>query len=310
MMWKTKEPSITLTKDEKLSIIEEFGRWKHADGSQGTVVFTGGEPFKKSEELLALSEKSRMYGLKTAVNTNGTLIDKSIYGDIVERGPDHLVFSLDSWRPELHNWSRGQVNTFERCTNNLKGILAERGKSESSHHVNVVVNTIIYKNNYLEIQKIVETVKKLGADGIMFQPLARTFMNDSKHDDFFENNLPKNINQVDNMVSWLKEEKRKTGFVLTDFDDLDWIRLYFRNPDFIGEQVCDSANRNMMMNMFGEVQLCFGMKTLNNGNPLGNVRESSLQNLWMSQEANRMRSVMSICRRNCGMLNCHRKIKG
>ncbi len=85
------------------------------------------------------------------------------------------------------------------------------------------------------------------------------------------------------------------------------MKLYVRDPDFLGEQVCGSAERNMMLDQHGNVQLCFFMRDLLGGRVLGNVRHSGLRELWESNLAAEARGVMARCRRSCGMLNCHRK---
>ncbi len=63
----------------------------------------------------------------------------------------------------------------------------------------------------------------------------------------------------------------------------------------------------MMVDQHGNVQLCFFMRDILNGRALGNVRQSSLRQLCESGLATEARGVMARCRRNCGMLNCHRK---
>jgi hypothetical protein len=49
------------------------------------------------------------------------------------------------------------------------------------------------------------------------------------------------------------------------------------------------------------------MNSLTGGRPLGNVRNSTLQEMWESEFAAQTRAIMNACRKTCGMLNCHRK---
>ena len=44
-----------------------------------------------------------------------------------------------------------------------------------------------------------------------------------------------------------------------------------------------------------------------NGQALGNVKNISLKEVWSSNKAEKAREIMSSCRKNCGMLNCHRE---
>jgi hypothetical protein len=40
---------------------------------------------------------------------------------------------------------------------------------------------------------------------------------------------------------------------------------------------------------------------------LGNVRDMALHTAWESQTAAKARQIMDTCRKNCGMLHCHRR---
>ncbi|MHA1381834.1 MAG: SPASM domain-containing protein [Candidatus Helarchaeota archaeon] len=81
---------------------------------------------------------------------------------------------------------------------------------------------------------------------------------------------------------------------------------YFNSPELTKNQYCDSAQKNMMIDLYGEVQLCFNMKgTLNKS--LGNVKFNTLRELWESEAAELLRQEMKNCRYSCGILNCHRR---
>jgi hypothetical protein len=55
------------------------------------------------------------------------------------------------------------------------------------------------------------------------------------------------------------------------------------------------------------VVLCAHMRNLNNGRSIGNIRTQRLVDILKSDEADRMRTIMEMCRKNCGLLACHRK---
>jgi len=64
----------------------------------------------------------------------------------------------------------------------------------------------------------------------------------------------------------------------------------------------------MMVSITGDVQLCFNSHHILDHPFVGNIRKHSLQELWMSERAQSARRVMEQCRRDCGLMNCHRKI--
>jgi MoaA/NifB/PqqE/SkfB family radical SAM enzyme len=302
-MWMSEEPSQTLGTDEKLALVDEFGGW----ASHGVVVLTGGEPFLKTDEVMALSRRARAHGLSVAVNTNGTKIPPALYDELLRDGPKYLVISLDAPDAETHDWIRGRVGTHELVVETIRGLVEARRTRHPSSDVNILINGILCQATLAKALDLVELARALGVDGMMFQALARTFMNQGRGDPFFDRQRPRDMAQVDAVIDDLIALRRRDHFLNTEVRDLEWMKLYFRDPDFIAEPVCGSAQRNMMVNMFGEVQLCFAMKELLGGRHLGTVRSTSLRVMWQGADASEAREIMADCRKNCGMLHCHRR---
>lgn len=302
-MWMSEEPPGTLTTEEKVALVEKFGGW----AERGVVVITGGEPFLKTAEVMALSRRARSFGLSVAVNTNGTCLPEALYDELLTEGPHYLILSLDAPDAATHDWIRGRAGTYDAVLGTMQGLLAARKERHPGSDVRVLVNSILCAETLPKASALIELVRALGADGVMFQALARTFMNRAQGDSFFEQHRPRDMGLVDQVLDALIELRQSDRFLHTEVRDLEWMKLYFRDPDFISEPVCGSAHRNMMVNMFGEQQLCFAMKGLLGGKHLGSVRSVGLRQAWESPEAAQARSVMDACRKNCGMLNCHRR---
>lgn len=302
-MWMSSEPVGTLSTAEKLRVVDEFAAW----AGVGMVVMTGGEPFKKTDEVLAISRRARSLGLTSAVNTNGTMIDESLYDMLLMEGPHYLVLSIDAPVAEIHDWIRGERGTFERVTGLLRGLVGRRASLDRASDMKVLVNAIVCARTLPLATQHVEFVRGLGADGITFQALGRTFMNHSQNDPFFDAQRPTDHVLVERVIDELIALRERDPFLLSETQDLAWMKPYFRDPDFSAEPVCGSAHRNVMVNMYGEVQLCFSMKDLVGGRALGDIRRASLRELWSGEDAARTRGVMDACRKNCGMLHCHRR---
>lgn len=302
-MWMSEEPPGTLSTEEKVALVDQFGSW----AGRGVVVITGGEPFLKTAEVMAISRCARSYGLSVAVNTNGTCIPESLFDDLLTAGPHYLVLSLDAPDAATHDWIRGRAGTYDMVLDTVRGLLSARKSRHPASDVRVLVNGILCAETLPKALALVEFVRGLGVDGVMFQALARTFMNRAQGDPFFDQHRPRDMTVVDQVLDAMIELRKVDRFLNTEVRDLEWMKLYFRDPDFISEPVCSSAHRNMMVNMFGEQQLCFAMKDLLDGKHLGSVRSVSLRQAWESPEAAQARSVMDSCRKNCGMLHCHRR---
>lgn len=302
-MWMSREPAGTLTTAEKLALVDDFAAW----ATTGVVVMTGGETFMKADEVLALSRRARSHGLTTAVNTNGTYLQSLDFDVVLDEGPRYLVISVDAPTAAVHDWIRGQAGTFEHVVRVIRDLVAHRRARGRPSDVKILVNAILCSATLALALEHVEFVRSLGADGIMFQALGRTFMNQGQGDPFFDRQRPNDPVLVARVLGDLVALRERDPFLNTEVRDLRWMESYFRDPDFTAEPVCGSADRNVMVNMYGEVQLCFGMKGLTGGRALGDVRSSTLRALWTGEQAARARGIMDSCRKNCGMLHCHRR---
>lgn len=303
-MWKSREDrSRALTTLEKSRLIDEFRTFC----DHGTVVFTGGETTLKFDELISLSKRCRELGLKSAVNTNGTQLASSHkMEEMMRNGPDYIVVSLDSHDPEVHDRLRGVNGTWKTVTESLDRMVSFKARNSGICN-EVVVSSIVMEWNYQDLPKIIEFCKTRGLDGIMFQMISRTFWNRDKEDPAFEELLPQDKTAFKECISDVISRYGSDPFIRTQRRDLEWMMMYVDNPDFTSQPVCASHERNMMVDVMGDVQLCFGMRGLMGGKALGNVRDSSLSNMWTSRMASEARAIMMDCRKNCGLLNCHRR---
>lgn len=301
-MWRSREPSTALSTTEKLELIHQLAEWS----PDASVVLSGGEPLEKPAEFFSLTRACQQRSLPVAANTHANLIGDDTVEQLLTEGPRYLIVSLDSHRPGLHDWIRGVAGAHDRAVWAIRQLLTRRERFRTTE-LRLLTNTIIFEENVDDLEDYVRFAQALGVDGMTFQMLSRTFMLASRRDAFFEKHFPRDAARVDGAIERLLELKAAGAPVATAESDLRWMKLYARDPDFIGEQVCGSAERNMMVDQHGNVQLCFFMRDVLNGRVLGNVRQSSLRQLWESDLATEARGVMTRCRRNCGMLNCHRK---
>lgn len=303
-MWMSEEPKGSLSTAEKLALIHQFQKLS----PNGVVVFTGGETMMKTDEFFSLTRLCRKLDLTSAANTNATLINESNYAQVLTEGPKYLVISLDSHIDSIHDHIRGEKGCYDHTVKVLRELCELKRNRFPGIDTRVVTNTILFDKNISLWPDYIRFAKKeLRIDGVMFQALSRTFWNRSKGDKFFDKYFFRDKQGAQQVIDEIINEFGNDEFVLINRNDLEWMKLYVENPDFIGEQVCGSHERNIMVDQNGDVQLCFSMRGLMDGKPLGNVRSSSLGTLWVSGIAQQARDKMNTCRQNCGMLNCHRK---
>lgn len=305
-LWQSRDSENTLTTEERIRLVEEMG----ALSSGGTIVLTSGETMLKGEEFFALTSACRRLGLHCFVNTNGTCLNGRNVGRLLREGPSTLSISVDSHRPELHDWLRGVPGIFDRVVDGIRRLISQR---DMSHEIKVQMMSILFDRNIREIEDYVTFATELGVDGVVFQVLAPTFGNRSSQDLFFAEHFPRDPEMWDTAMGTILRLQSEGAPILTAARDLNEARDIAirksegRFPEFTDIQVCDSGNRNLMIDRSGDVMLCFFMRSLTGGRPLGNVRTSTLREIWESEFATETRGIMNTCRKTCGMLNCHRR---
>lgn len=302
-MWMLSDGEGSLNLAERVDLIEQFARMSPG----GEVVFTGGEPFRKKEELLNLVRICRANGLRSATNTNGSYLTPDCFDEIVRHGPTFLVISLDSHVPAVHDYHRGTPGSFHSTVETIKGLLAKRDELRPQVAVEVLTNTVVTGDNVADLATTLAFIETLGVDGMTLQILSPTFHRKGPTDVFYERHFLRDIPlAVDTLQALIRNRCAYPRLRTTD-TDLSWMQKYVARRDALAEPVCGSHERNMMVDHRGELQLCFNMKKLLGGRVIGNVRSESLSAMWSGEASASARRVMADCRQTCGMLNCHRK---
>jgi MoaA/NifB/PqqE/SkfB family radical SAM enzyme len=299
-LWDLPRPPDALNPEERLKAVADFARLSPG----GRVILTGGEPFLQREHLFDILAVCREHGLRVEINTNGTLL----YGEVVARllrcPPDRLVVSLDSHRPEVHDGPRGKRGTFEEVVQNVRELARARSPER---HVSVFIHAFVFEGNIYALEEFVEFVRSLAVDGVQFQLLGPSFALRAREDLFFKSESCRDPLRAAAALVALAERYRDDPFVVTRPREFMLIADHLRGGVESRPGVCRSHEKNIVLDMKGDVQLCFSMRALTGGRAVGNVRESSLEALWSSPFAGSMRALMGRCGKACGLLSCHRR---
>lgn len=121
------------------------------------LVLTGGEPLYR-DDLFTIAKYASHKGLRTALATNGTMIDAPMAGLIREAGFQRVAISIDGSDAAGHDGFRGIPGCFEEA---LRG--AGHLKSEG---VSFQFNTTITRRNVDEIEDILALAQGQGADAL------------------------------------------------------------------------------------------------------------------------------------------------
>jgi AdoMet-dependent heme synthase len=121
------------------------------------LVLSGGEPlFRK--DIYDLAAYARDCGLRVALATNGTLVDKEVARRIVESGVRRVSISLDGADAATHDAFRGIPGAFDNAVRGLRN-LKDLGMS-------VQINMTIARHNTYQLPKVLDLARELGADAL------------------------------------------------------------------------------------------------------------------------------------------------
>jgi heme b synthase len=113
------------------------------------LILTGGEPLYR-DDIFDIAAYATNKGLRVALATNGTLVDKEIAKKIRESGIKRVAISLDGSNAKTHDTFRMISGSFKAAFNGIRNLQNER--------VEVQINTTIAKHNEDEIEDILTLV--------------------------------------------------------------------------------------------------------------------------------------------------------
>jgi len=306
-IWMNEDSRNELTTEKRVDVIEQFAT---AIRGRGTVILAGGEVTMDLDELFAIAGACRDHALQCYMTTNGSAVTPEVADQIVASGITWVTVSLDSHRPEIHEYTRGMRGCFEQTVNAIRLLVDARTRAGVS--MTVAASCVVFDQNVDELEDYVEYCRALGADAVDLQLLSRTFSNQNpKGDTFFENHFWWTADTKENAKKKVESVVNRYAddpLVLKNPDDLPWMLSYIDDPDFrTSAAVCASHERNLVVDTTGAVSLCFSAEMIFDEPAIGNVRDSTLAELWVGARAQSYRAVMNECRLNCGALNCHRR---
>ncbi len=138
-----------LTTEEGRRLIEQI-----AEVGKPILILSGGEPLMR-DDIFQLARWGTEKGLKVVMGTNGTLITDIIAEKLRKAGISKIAVSLDSANPEKHDRFRGLRGSWEAAVRGIKASLR--------HGIDLQVNTTVTKDNYGEIEDILNLAQELGA---------------------------------------------------------------------------------------------------------------------------------------------------
>lgn len=282
----TESPRFTdeLNYNESKKLVKEI-----ADLGFQVVGLTGGEPLLKEDIDLIIKELVD-YNIAVTIDTNGTLLNESLAKKFYRSEIKSLLISLDSSKEEVHDNFRQTPGSYKKALEGIK-IAVKVG-------LPVYINTVISRMNMDHIGELINLAESLGVTGISFITFVPVGRGDNNRDVL--DIPPQEFSQVNKII---REKQRSSpihvlygklpGELLTEVDKLteEDYKIFLLTG---GDQ---DGRFQLNITPDGYVQPSCYLRI-----NLGNVKVSSLSNIWnksdvlnMIRDRDKLRGVCKDC---------------
>lgn len=247
---------------------------------------TGGEPFVR-RDLADLIEVAFRKAPRVVISTAGYQVNEIL--TLAERFPKIGIRVSIEGLSTINDYLRGRDSGFDRGLRTLTG-LRRMGIKDIGFGITVS------NNNSSDMLELYELSKNLGME----------FATASYHNSYYfhkENNHITNQDEVtENFYELidrlLKENKPKSWF--RAFFNHGLINYIKGNRRFLP---CEAGTVNFFIEPYGDVFPCNGLEDKYWKESMGNIRDvDTFEEIWYSQQANRVRSLVKTCPKNCWMV--------
>jgi MoaA/NifB/PqqE/SkfB family radical SAM enzyme len=314
MYWTRKEVILPthITIEQRNEIINEF----HELNPNGKIVICGGEALMNPERYWPITRQCRALGLGCLSVMNGTMVtDLSFAKRLITEGPTEITISLNSYKAEVHDSTRGMVGSFDMAVNAIKLLLEARKLLNKTTPIYAM--SVMCEQNYRDLDKFYNFVlNELGADKLKLnwlQPMFGTLIDkqgQQRKDKFYENNVIRDHVELKKILHKCNKKYKLN----LDPEYIDTVEMYHnsvhKNEDALlgwngrgtEKSICNSFNRNIMVDMDGVARLCFSHKFP--GFKLN--KKGDLKLFWYGTDM--VRNVMSKCNQYCGISHSVRRV--
>jgi pyrroloquinoline quinone biosynthesis protein E len=249
-----------------------------------------GEPLL-NRELVDMLREGEKRGISMQFITNGTVLDPSLAGQLLDLKRTHIGFSLDGATAETFESIRTGAS-FDKVVANIRELTRRRGK-----HVYplISVTAVVTRHNLHEIPVLVRLAKELGVDSINLQT-ALTNWGKQEMDHYNETiRVSPQSEQVDAVF---REAKRIAGEIHIDLH-------IWREDYYTKRNKCPWPWKRAFVAANGDVVPCCILAD-SDTIKMGNLFEQSFAEIWNSQPYRDFRHRIKSHRLHDFCKNCYR----
>lgn len=218
------------------------------------ISFTGGDPFM-FKGFVDLFKYARSKNFVCDIYTNGQAIANKpkILDEIIPLFPRTFYISLYGSTSEVHDNITCVPGSFEKTLTTIKLL--------HKANISVVLNVMVMKNNYHQIQEIIDLSKKLGVEYRVGLSIINRNNGDTTPMDYFI------------------DDKNIIKKILTTIDSNVYSMDIPADGEKSSEFICGAGSTALCVAPDGEVYPCVSLKT-----SLGSVFNNSIKEIWKSKK--------------------------
>ncbi|MFH0984777.1 MAG: radical SAM protein [Candidatus Omnitrophota bacterium] len=256
-----------------------------------SIVFSGGEPLLREDifDLIAFVNRHR---INTCLASNGTLLTEEVARKLVAAGIGVVNISVEG-DEATHDALRGKGN-YVKAVEALKNL--------SKHNIETTIATIVSRQNYEALPKVMELAYQFGVTTVKFQPFSDIFLKDKGlRGDFFaprgsQPDIEKSLVEVIRLAQEYK--------IMTNPQEyLHRIPAYLCGETVINaeQKGCSALWSSCPVSSEGNVYPCWVL----DDKVIGNVKKKKLSEIWGSRKHDRLRREIET--KGCGgcMMSCY-----
>jgi MoaA/NifB/PqqE/SkfB family radical SAM enzyme len=296
-----------LSSTRKAEIIQEFSQIS----PDGVIVICGGESMLDLEDYFAICIECKRLGLRCMSVVNGTRVKHSDMADrMMLEGPSEISVSLNSHIEAVHDRTRGVPGAFKKAVAALR-FLVEARKRHPERNTKIYVMGLIFDENYRDLDGFFDFVlNDLQADKLKLNFLQPSFGDPDPVDVFFQQHHGVDPDVVVKSLWQCNEKYRlnlnpvfvhQVGMYFRSLNSIEDVHLGWGSKTGTKEHICNTYERNIMVDHYGVARLCFSTKFP--GTTL--TAFGHLRRFWDS--ANPIRCQMKKCNAFCGISHSVRR---
>jgi MoaA/NifB/PqqE/SkfB family radical SAM enzyme len=277
-IWKNRGKENAPSVDQWKAMMRDLRRWL----GPVHVVFTGGEALLMPFAPQVVSYASSL-GLLVEHLTHGFWLDQTRIEKMAMGNPWRVTISCDGIGA-THDKIRGRDGFFNATNTTIQTLLRLRREHKLGYIIRL--KTVIMEHNLHDVAEVARFARAHGLE-VFYQPIEQNY-NTPEDPTWFEHsdNWPKDREYAVAAVQELIALKRQGLPIANTEHQLDVMIPYFRDPERLQiltqshqahERPLCSAMTTMQVESNGDVKSCWCM------DPIGNIRETSIREIWESR---------------------------